>query len=81
MNGFTDISQVNSVEEWLESLKMNRYKDSFTEAGYVRLEDIAMLSQSDLPRLGVTLVGHQKKIMKGIHSIRAQLEQAAETLV
>ncbi|KAJ8021805.1 Ephrin type-B receptor 2 [Holothuria leucospilota] len=81
MNGFTDISQIHSVEEWLESLKMTRYKDSFAEAGYVRLEDIAMLSQSDLPRLGVTLVGHQKKIMKGIHSIRAQLEQAAETLV
>ncbi|XP_071841069.1 ephrin type-B receptor 1-B-like isoform X3 [Apostichopus japonicus] len=81
MNGLTDITEVHSVDEWLESLKMNRYKDSFTEAGYVRLEDIAMLSQSDLPRLGVTLVGHQKKIMKGIHSIRAQLEQAAETLV
>ncbi|XP_011681788.1 ephrin type-A receptor 4a isoform X5 [Strongylocentrotus purpuratus] len=80
-SSLNDLSRFNSVSDWLDSLKMGRYKDSFTAAGYVRLEDIARLSQSDLPRLGVTLAGHQKKIMKGIHSIRAQLEQAAETLV
>nr|XP_054769201.1 ephrin type-A receptor 4-A-like [Lytechinus pictus] len=80
-SSLNDLSRFNSVSDWLDSLKMGRYKDSFSAAGYVRLEDIARLSQSDLPRLGVTLAGHQKKIMKGIHSIRAQLEQAAETLV
>ncbi|XP_071495731.1 ephrin type-A receptor 4-like isoform X2 [Diadema antillarum] len=80
-SSLNDLSRFNSVSDWLDSLKMGRYKDSFSQAGYVRLEDIARLSQSDLPRLGVTLAGHQKKIMKGIHSIRAQLEQAAETLV
>ena len=60
---------------------MSRYKDDFAQAGYIRLEDIARLSQHDLPRLGVTLVGHQKKIMKSINTIRAQLETAEETLV
>ncbi len=60
---------------------MGRYKDDFANAGYIRLEDIARLSQHDLPRLGVTLVGHQKKIMKSISTICAQLETAEETLV
>ena len=80
-NSFTDLSQIRSVTDWLESIKMGRYKDTFSQAGYVRLEDIARLSQGDLPRLGVNLVGHQKKIMKSIQSIRSHLEQAEETLV
>ena len=80
-NSFTDLSQLHSVTDWLDSIKMGRYKDTFSQAGYVRLEDIARLSQGDLPRLGVNLVGHQKKIMKSIHSIRSHLEQAEETLV
>ncbi|XP_038060632.1 ephrin type-A receptor 8-like [Patiria miniata] len=80
-NSFTDLSQIRSVPDWLESIKMGRYKDTFSQAGYVRLEDIARLSQGDLPRLGVNLVGHQKKIMKGIQSIRSHLEQSEETLV
>ncbi|XP_071806060.1 ephrin type-B receptor 1-B-like isoform X3 [Asterias amurensis] len=80
-NSFTDLTQLHSVTEWLDSIKMGRYKDTFSQAGYVRLEDIARLSQGDLPRLGVNLVGHQKKIMKSIHSIRSHLEQAEETLV
>ncbi|XP_022085424.1 ephrin type-B receptor 1-B-like isoform X2 [Acanthaster planci] len=80
-NSATDVSQLRSVTDWLESIKMGRYKDTFSQAGYVRLEDIARISQGDLPRLGVNLVGHQKKIMKSIQAIRSHLEQSEETLV
>lgn len=35
---------VNSVDEWLDAMKMGQYKDNFTSAGYVTLDSIIYIS-------------------------------------
>ena len=37
------------------------------------MEHVAKMSLQQLVDIGVTLVGHQKKIMGSIHAMRAQL--------
>ncbi|KAL7290483.1 hypothetical protein TKK_0015257 [Trichogramma kaykai] len=67
-----DLTQMQSVSEWLESLKMTRYADSFEQAGIMSLESVARISVQELTALGITLVGHQKKIMNSITALRTQ---------
>ncbi|XP_050422840.1 ephrin type-B receptor 1-B isoform X9 [Adelges cooleyi] len=68
-----DMTQFSSVNEWLCSIKMARYLDNFEQAGIVNLKAVARLTVADLTALGITLVGHQKKIMNSIQAMRAQL--------
>ena len=51
---------------------MGSYKSSFIEAGYTKQSDIHDLTDEDLKRIGVTLIGHRNKIMKGIETLRAR---------
>ncbi|XP_058163140.1 ephrin type-A receptor 7 isoform X7 [Dasypus novemcinctus] len=68
-----DFTTFCSVGEWLQAIKMERYKDNFTAAGYNSLESVARMTIEDVMSLGITLVGHQKKIMSSIQTMRAQM--------
>ncbi|XP_029965684.1 ephrin type-A receptor 7 isoform X1 [Salarias fasciatus] len=68
-----DFTAFRSVGEWLEAIKMERYRDNFTAAGYSSLEAVARMSIEDVMSLGISLVGHQKKIMSSIQTTRAQM--------
>ncbi|CAL9691778.1 unnamed protein product [Knipowitschia caucasica] len=68
-----DFTAFRSVGEWLEAIKMERYRDNFTAAGYSSLESVARMSIEDVMSLGISLVGHQKKIMSSIQTTRAQM--------
>ncbi|XP_041832001.1 ephrin type-A receptor 7 isoform X4 [Melanotaenia boesemani] len=68
-----DFTAFRSVGEWLDAIKMERYRDNFTAAGYSSLESVARMSIEDVMSLGITLVGHQKKIMSSIQTMRAQM--------
>uniref|UniRef100_A0A8C4QER2 Ephrin type-A receptor 6 n=2 Tax=Eptatretus burgeri TaxID=7764 RepID=A0A8C4QER2_EPTBU len=68
-----------SVGDWLEAIKMGRYTDNFTAAGYTSLDAVARMALEDLARIGVTLVGHQKKILNGIQILRAQMVQMQDS--
>ncbi|XP_030631787.1 ephrin type-A receptor 4b [Chanos chanos] len=63
---------VNTVEEWLDAIKLGQYKDNFATAGYVTLDSILYISINELRKMGVTLVGHQKKILSSVQSLQAQ---------
>ncbi|XP_055618124.1 ephrin type-B receptor 2 isoform X3 [Toxorhynchites rutilus septentrionalis] len=52
-----------STELWLESIKMSRYSQHFQEAGLVTAQQISRLTAQQLSDMGITLVGHQKKIL------------------
>lgn len=39
----TDVS-VNTVDEWLEAIKMGQYKENFSSSGYVSLESVLYVS-------------------------------------
>ncbi|XP_042285844.1 ephrin type-A receptor 4b isoform X1 [Thunnus maccoyii] len=63
---------VSTVDEWLEAIKMGQYKENFSSAGYVSLDSILYISVSELAKMGVTLAGHQKKILSGAQGLQTQ---------
>eukprot|EP00096_Caligus_rogercresseyi_P013568 TRINITY_DN61_c2_g1_i1.p1 TRINITY_DN61_c2_g1~~TRINITY_DN61_c2_g1_i1.p1 ORF type:complete len:1042 (-),score=344.49 TRINITY_DN61_c2_g1_i1:712-3837(-) len=68
-----DYSAFRCVEDWLASIKMTRYAENFAAADLKDMSEVAKVSLSQLQQeLGITLVGHQKKIMGSIHAMRAQ---------
>ncbi|XP_028824287.1 ephrin type-B receptor 4b isoform X2 [Denticeps clupeoides] len=64
------LSQCASVGEWLRAIKMERYEENFLQAGFSSFQLIAQISTEDLLRIGVTLAGHQKKILSSIQTLR-----------
>ena len=57
---------------------MERYTDHFLSAGCSTMAQVAALTLKDLVALGVTLVGHQKKIMNSVQTLRAQMCNGAQ---
>ena len=58
--------------EWLDSIKMNSYETNFVEAGYKSKSEITELTDEDLITIGITLIGHRNKIIKGINSLKSK---------
>uniref|UniRef100_A0A182N159 Uncharacterized protein n=1 Tax=Anopheles dirus TaxID=7168 RepID=A0A182N159_9DIPT len=52
-----------STDLWLEGIKMSRYSQHFKEAGLVTAQQLSRLTAQQLSDMGITLVGHQKKIL------------------
>ncbi|XP_032588810.2 ephrin type-B receptor 1-B isoform X3 [Drosophila mojavensis] len=52
-----------STDLWLENIKMSRYSQHFREANLVSAQQISRLTAQLLSDMGITLVGHQKKIL------------------
>ncbi|XP_016115131.1 ephrin type-B receptor 4-like [Sinocyclocheilus grahami] len=64
------LSHCSSVSDWLRSIKMERYEDNFLQAGFTSIQLISHISTEDLLRIGVTLAGHQKKILTSVQTLR-----------
>lgn len=73
------LSACASVSEWLRAIKMERYEHSFLQAGFNSLDIVSQLNTEDLLRVGVTLAGHQKKILSSIQTLR--IHKAPPTLL
>uniref|UniRef100_A0A3B5JYY7 receptor protein-tyrosine kinase n=1 Tax=Takifugu rubripes TaxID=31033 RepID=A0A3B5JYY7_TAKRU len=63
------LSGCASVGEWLRAIKMERYEDSFLQAGLSTVDQLAQISTQDLLHMGVTLAGHQRKILSSIQTM------------
>ena len=59
-------ASVESVEEWLEHLQLQRYNKSFAALG---VHDLPNLDDEQLVGLGVAIVGHRKRILIGAKSL------------
>uniref|UniRef100_A0A5F4WGT2 Ephrin type-B receptor 3 n=1 Tax=Callithrix jacchus TaxID=9483 RepID=A0A5F4WGT2_CALJA len=70
-----DYTTFTTVGDWLEAIKMGRYKESFVSAGFASFDLVAQMTAEDLLRIGVTLAGHQKKILSSIQDMRLQMNQ------
>ncbi|XP_043228941.1 ephrin type-B receptor 1-B-like [Amphibalanus amphitrite] len=68
-----DPATLTSLEAWLASIKMSRYLENLQRAGVTSLDAAARLTEPDLVAVGVTLVGHQKKMAQAIASLRLQV--------
>ncbi|XP_026227609.1 ephrin type-B receptor 4a [Anabas testudineus] len=63
------LSSCASVGEWLRAIKMERYEDSFLQAGFNSVDQLAQITTQDLLHMGVTLAGHQRKILSTIQTM------------
>jgi hypothetical protein len=73
-SGFSAASVVPSddvpVADWLAGIKMERYAGHLEQAGIRSAADAARLQRQDLVALGITLAGHQKRILNGAAALR-----------
>uniref|UniRef100_A0A8C1JTQ0 Ephrin type-B receptor 3 n=1 Tax=Cyprinus carpio TaxID=7962 RepID=A0A8C1JTQ0_CYPCA len=70
-----DYTTFTTVGDWLDAIKMSRYRDNFLNAGFASFDLVAQMTAEDLLRIGVTLAGHQKKILGSIQDMRLQMNQ------
>ncbi|XP_061106301.1 ephrin type-B receptor 4a-like isoform X2 [Conger conger] len=70
--GAPPLSACASVGDWLRALRMERYEDGFLQAGLTSFHLLEHLSTEDLLRIGVTLPGHQRKILHSLQDLRVQ---------
>uniref|UniRef100_A0A8C5DE04 receptor protein-tyrosine kinase n=1 Tax=Gouania willdenowi TaxID=441366 RepID=A0A8C5DE04_GOUWI len=71
------LSPCTAVGEWLRAIKMERYEDSFLQAGFNSVDQLAPISTQDLLHMGVTLAGHQRKILSSIQTMTFRNKSAA----
>nr|XP_043898025.1 ephrin type-B receptor 4a-like isoform X2 [Solea senegalensis] len=71
------LSSCSSVGEWLRAIKMERYEDSFLQAGLSSVEQLAQITTQDLLHMGVTLAGHQRKILSSVQTMTFGNKSAA----
>ena len=69
----------DSIDHWLTSIKMERYVDNFKQAGLTSMDKVVQMTLKDLIAIGVTLIGHQKKIINSIQALHAQVHGARST--
>ncbi|XP_068593660.1 ephrin type-A receptor 6-like [Cebidichthys violaceus] len=62
-----------SIGDWLDAIKMSQYKSNFMAAGYNTLDSVARMSIEDVRRIGVELIGHQRRISSSVQALRLQL--------
>lgn len=61
------------VGEWLEHMQLGEYKVSFLRHD-IRGAELLSLQRRDLRELGVTKVGHVKRILKGVENLKRDTE-------
>ncbi|KAM3868606.1 ephrin type-B receptor 4a [Diretmus argenteus] len=71
------LSSCASVGEWLRAIKMERYEDSFLQAGFTSVDQLAQITIEELLHMGVTLAGHQRKILSSIQTLTIRSKSAA----
>ncbi|CAN2387947.1 receptor [Pristimantis euphronides] len=71
--GMFDFASCATVEDWLDSIKLGQYKDNFLMGGYRSLGMVMRMNIDDIRSLGISLIGHQKKILTSIQIMRAHL--------
>jgi len=57
------------VSDWLRNLGLERYEATFRENG-VSAEDVCHLTAEDLEGLGVTAIGHRRRLLVAIAKLR-----------
>ncbi len=63
--------KVEEVCEWLEVLDLGEYQTNF-QAHDIRGEELLRLEKGDLKELGITKVGHLKRIQQAIEELNQQ---------
>ena len=68
-----EYTDVTTIQDWLESIKMGQYSDMFDKAGYKQLKQVAAEDELDLSEMGIKLIGHKNKIRKSLREVKKKL--------
>ncbi|XP_065656520.1 ephrin type-A receptor 5 isoform X5 [Hydra vulgaris] len=69
-----DYSVLDSIENWLEAIKMEQYTKLFTDVGLTMPKQILNLNLENLVDLGIKPIGHCNKILKAVKNTKQQIE-------
>uniref|UniRef100_F6ZB89 receptor protein-tyrosine kinase n=1 Tax=Ciona intestinalis TaxID=7719 RepID=F6ZB89_CIOIN len=72
------IQDVSTLDEWLDMVKLGRYRRSFHNNGINDLESLAHISESELDRLGIASPSHRTRLQGGINTLRQHLVEVNE---
>lgn len=73
-----ELDKTMTLDKWLESLKLNQYYNTFLAEGFDSVEKACQLTWEDLEEIGVTKLGHQKRLLMAIDKIRKSAKQQEE---
>ncbi|XP_024911331.1 ephrin type-A receptor 6-like isoform X2 [Cynoglossus semilaevis] len=68
-----------SIGDWLDSIKMNQYQNNFVAGGYTTMSAVSTMSIEDVKRIGISLIGHQRRIISSIQSLRLQFHHIQQS--
>jgi hypothetical protein len=64
-----DVDTTTTLAKWLESLKLNQYYNTLMAEGFDTIEKACQLTWEDLEEIGITKLGHQKRLLMAIDKI------------
>uniref|UniRef100_A0A4X1UNY9 receptor protein-tyrosine kinase n=2 Tax=Sus scrofa TaxID=9823 RepID=A0A4X1UNY9_PIG len=67
-----DITTFRTTGDWLNGVRTAQCKEIFTGVEYSSCDTIAKISTDDMKKVGVTVVGPQKKIISSIKALETQ---------
>ncbi|XP_030643062.1 ephrin type-A receptor 3 [Chanos chanos] len=65
----TDITSFRTMGDWLESVRTLPCKEAFSGVSYSSCDTLAKTSAEDFKKIGVTIVGPQKKVVSSIKAL------------
>lgn len=79
----------NIVSEWLKSLRLGQYSESFIDNGYDDLEICKQIGDPDLDAIGVFNPAHRTRLLQSVRTLREEgaasvyfsLEEAEKTSI
>ncbi|XP_039388892.1 sterile alpha motif domain-containing protein 5 isoform X2 [Mauremys reevesii] len=67
----------NIVYEWLKTLQLSQYAESFVDNGYDDLEVCKQIGDPDLDAIGVLVPHHRRRILEAVMRLKEEDETAA----
>ncbi|NXU95789.1 SAMD5 protein, partial [Cettia cetti] len=67
----------NIVYEWLRTLQLPQYAESFVDNGYDDLEVCKQIGDPDLDAIGVAVPHHRRRIHEAVRRLKEADERAA----
>ncbi|XP_074845210.1 sterile alpha motif domain-containing protein 5 [Carettochelys insculpta] len=67
----------NIVYEWLKTLQLSQYAESFVDNGYDDLEVCKQIGDPDLDAIGVSVPQHRRRILEAVVRLKEEDETAA----
>ncbi|KAJ8011719.1 hypothetical protein DPEC_G00061160 [Dallia pectoralis] len=58
-----------SVEDWLQAIGMDMYRDTITAAGYTSPDSLMTLTHQDLASIGIITPSHQDQILASVQPV------------